>query len=191
MESGAPVDRLHFTGDPAADELLVREPIALLIGFVLDQQVTVQTAFRAPLELSRRIGGLDARRIAEMDPRELEEAFRRRPTLHRYPAMMARRTQELCAKIGRDHDGDASRVWTGASDASDLERRLLALPGIGNMKAKSIIAILANRLGVRPPGLRDVMPTTPTLGDVDSPEALARYQEGKRAYKASLRETRG
>ena len=181
-------DRLHFTGDDDADRLLARDPLALLVGFVLDQQVTVQTAFLAPLELSRRIGTLDARHIATMDPGELEEAFRRRPTLHRYPAMMAARAQQLCAAIARDHEGDARRVWAEARDGADLERRLLALPGIGPMKAKSLIAILGKRLGVRPPGWEEVAPDHPTLGDVDSPEALERYQASKRAYKASLRE---
>ena len=187
MHSPTATDRLHFTGDAEADELLVREPLALLIGFVLDQQVTVQTAFSAPLELQRRVGPLDAERIAAMDAAELEAIFRRRPTLHRYPAMMARRTQQLCDAIARDYGGDASRVWSDAADGRDLERRLLALPGIGEMKAKSLIAILGRRLGVRPPGWEDVAPDYPTLGDVDSPEALERYQAGKRAYKASLR----
>ena len=180
-------DRLHYTGDAAADALLARDPLALLIGFVLDQQVTVQKAFGGPLELQRRLGGLEASAIAAMDPAALDAVFRARPALHRFPGNMARRVQELCAAIVRDHAGDASRVWAGAVDGRDLERRLLALPGIGEMKAKTLIAVLGKRLGVRPAGWESVAPDHPTLGDVDSAEALARYQEGKRAYKAMLR----
>jgi len=180
-------DRLHYTGDAAADALLARDPLALLIGFVLDQQVTVQKAFGGPLELQRRLGGLEAAAIAAMDPAALDAVFRARPALHRFPGNMARRVQELCAAVVRDHGGDASRVWTGAHDGRDLERRLLALPGIGEMKAKTLIAVLGKRLGVRPAGWESVAPDHPTLGDVDSAEALARYQEGKRAYKALMR----
>jgi len=180
-------DRLHFTGDEAADRLLAEEPIALLIGFVLDQQVTVQKAFSGPLELLNRVGTLDAERLATMDPEVLEEAFRRRPSLHRYPASMARRTQDLCRVLVAAHGGDARRVWSEAADGADLERRLLALPGIGGMKAKALIAVIGRRLWEGPPGWERVAPPHPTLGDVDSPEALERYQEGKRAHKAELR----
>jgi uncharacterized HhH-GPD family protein len=180
-------DRLYFTGDDEADRLLVSEPLALLIGFALDQQVTVQKAFSGPLELKRRIGGLDAAAIAAMDPATLDEAFRRRPALHRFPGSMATKVQALCAAIARDYNNEPARIWTEARDGADLKRRLIGLPGIGEMKAKALIAIVGLRLGVRPPGWDDVRPTHPTLGDVDSPEALARYQEGKRAYKASLK----
>jgi uncharacterized HhH-GPD family protein len=178
-------DRLHFTGDDAADELIARNPLALLIGFELDQQVPLQWAFSAPLELQRRLGGnLDAREIAGMDPAELEEAFVRKPALHRYPAVMARRTQELCAAIASEYDGDPERIWSDAESGDELRRRLLDLPGIGDMKVRSLLAILVKRFGVRPSGWEDVLPTHPTLGDVDSPEALERYQDAKRAYKA-------
>jgi uncharacterized HhH-GPD family protein len=183
--------RLHFTGVPEADELLAREPLALLIGFVLDQQVTVQKAFSGPLELQRRVGRLDARLLADMDAGALEAAFRGPPALHRFPANMARRTQELASALVRDHGGDASRVWTDAADARDLERRLRALPGIGEMKAGTLIAVLGRRFGVRPAGWDEVVPTHPTLGDVDSPEALERYQAGKRARKAEERAAAG
>ena len=185
-------DRLHFTGDAAADELIARNPLALLIGFELDQQVPLQWAFSAPLELERRLGQpLDARTLAGMDPGELEELFTRKPALHRYPAVMARRTQDLCAALVSDYDGDAERVWSDADSGQELRRRLLDLPGIGDMKVRSLTAILANRFGVRPPGWEEVMPTHPTLGDVDSPEALERYQEAKRAYKAKRRAEQG
>jgi uncharacterized HhH-GPD family protein len=180
-------DRLHFTGDEEADRLLAAEPLALLIGFVLDQQVSVQKAFSGPLELQRRIGALDAAEIAGMEPSRLVEAFRRKPALHRFPGTMARRTQELCAAVASDYGGDAERVWSDAASGQELERRLLDLPGIGPMKARSLLAILGKRFGTRPPGWEEVAPTHPTLGDVDSPEALEAYQAKKRAYKASLR----
>jgi len=182
--------RLHFTGNDEADALLASEPLALLIGFVLDQQVPVQKAFSGPLELERRIGHLDAARIAGMDPGELDRAFRERPALHRFPGTMAARTQDLCAAIAGDYDGDAARVWTEAADGRDLERRLLNLPGIGPMKARSLIAILGKRFGIKPPGWEEVAPKHPTLGDVDSIEALEEYQAKKRAHKAAVRASR-
>ena len=178
---------LPFTGDPEADRLIAEDPLALLIGFALDQQVTVQKAFSGPLELRKRLGHLDARRIAATDPGELEAVFRRPPALHRFPGSMAGKVQELAAAIATRYDNDASRIWGEAADARDLERRLLALPGIGEMKAKSIIAVLGKRYGIRPAGYDEVAPSWPTLGDVDSAEALAAYQAGKRAKKAEMR----
>lgn len=178
---------LPFTGNDAADRLLVDEPLALLIGFALDQQVTVQKAFSGPAELKRRLGHLDAARIAAMDPADLDATFRERPALHRFPGAMAGKVQALCAVIASDYGNDARRVWSEAPDGASLEARLLGLPGIGEMKAKSIIAVLGKRFGVRPPGYEAVAPTWPTLGDVDSGEALASYQAGKRAHKAALR----
>lgn len=183
----APPERLHFTGDEHADRLLATDPLALLIGFALDQQVSVQKAFSGPMELQRRIGHLDAGRIAAMDPSELEEVFRRRPALHRFPAAMARRVQALCAHVTEAYGGDASRVWADASDGADLQRRLAALPSFGDMKVRSMLAILARRYGLRLPGLEERVPQHPTLGDVDSPEALERYQAAKREYKARMR----
>jgi uncharacterized HhH-GPD family protein len=182
--------RLHFTGNDEADALLAEEPLALLVGFVLDQQVSVQKAFSGPLELKRRIGTLDAAAIAGMDPGDLDRAFRERPALHRFPGTMAMRTQELCAAIASDYEGDAVRVWTEATDGRDLQQRLLDLPGIGPMKARSLIAILGKRFGIKPPGWEEVAPTHPTLGDVDSVEALEAYQAKKRAYKAAMRAER-
>lgn len=182
---------LPFTGDEDADRLLAEEPLALLIGFALDQQVTVQKAFSGPAELKRRLGDLDAARIAGMDPGELDAVFRERPALHRFPGAMAAKVQALCAAIARDFGNDAQTVWSEAQDGAGLESRLLSLPGIGEMKAKSLIAVLGNRFGIRPPGYEAVAPTWPTLGDVDSAEALASYQAGKRAHKAALREASG
>lgn len=178
---------LPFTGNDEADRLLEQDANALLIGFVLDQQVPLQKAFSGPYELRKRIGTLDPAQIAGLDPQVLEAAFKERPALHRFPGNMARRTQELCAAIARDYDGDASRVWREAQSGKDLEQRLLALPGIGEMKARTLIAIIGKRLGVKPAGWEDVAPRHRTLGDVDSPQALADYQAGKRAQKAALR----
>jgi uncharacterized HhH-GPD family protein len=186
-----PTSSLPFTGDPEADRLLVDEPLALLIGFALDQQVTVQKAFSGPLELNRRLGHLDAARIAGMDPAALDAVFRERPALHRFPGAMATKVRALCEAIARDFGNDARAVWSEAPDGHSMEARLLSLPGIGDMKAKSLIAVLGKRFDVRPPGYEDVAPTWPTLGDVDSAEALAEYQAGKRAKKAAIREAAG
>ena len=186
-----PPASLPFTGDPEADTLLAADPLALLIGFALDQQVTVQKAFAGPLELRRRIGTLDAGTIAALDPEVLGAAFRERPALHRFPGAMATRVQELCAVVVADFDGDAVRVWTEARDGVDLEKRLRALPGIGEMKAKTLVGLLGKRFGVRPAGWEAVAPTYPTLADVDSAEALVRYQEQKRAWKASQKAAKG
>ena len=178
---------LHFTGDPEADALLGAHPLALLIGFVLDQQVTVQKAFSSPLELSKRLGGLDAGAIAAMDPGTREDAFRTKPALHRFPTNMAHRVQEHCAVLVSEYGGEAASVWTGARDGADLQQRLLALPGIGEMKARTMVGVLANRLGIRPKGWEEFAPKHRSLGDVDSPQALLDYQTAKRAHKAELR----
>ena len=184
-------DRLHLTGDDEADRLLVSEPMALLIGFALDQQVPVQKAFSGPKVLLDRLGTLDARRLAAVDPAEMEAASKGPPAIHRFPRAMAKRVQELAAYVATSYDGDAARLWTDATDARDLKKRIAALPGFGDMKVNSLLAVLANRLGVRPAGIEDELPSHPTLGDVDSPEALAEYQAKKRAHKAALRTTSG
>lgn len=184
-------DRLYFTEDDEANALLAGDPMALLIGFLLDQQVSVLKAFGGPLELKRRIGTLDARHIAAMEPAALDAAFRERPALHRFPGNMATRTHELAAAIVERHDGDPTRIWSEAADGADLERRLLALPGIGAMKAGTLVGILGRRFGVQPPGWDQAAPSHPTLADVDSIEALARYRESKAAYKAQLRAEAG
>ncbi len=187
MSLPIPPDHLPFTGNRDADALLATDPLALLIGFALDQQVTVQKAFAGPFELRSRIGTLDAATISTMDPEVLETAFRTPPALHRFPGSMAKRVRDLCAVIAADYDNDASLVWTGAADAEDLSARLMGLPGIGEMKAGTILALLGNRYGIKPAGWEELRPTHPTLGDVDSPEALAEYQAGKRAMKAEMR----
>ncbi len=176
---------LHFTGNDEADALIANDPLALLIGFALDQQVPVQTAFTGPLKLKRRLGTLDAKAIASMDPAKLEEAFREKPAVHRFPGNMARRVQELCATVVDEYGGDAARVWSDAHDADELRARIEGLPGFGNMKVIALGSVLAKRFGVA--AAQGLVPNHPTLGDVDSPEALARYQEAKRAHKARLR----
>jgi uncharacterized HhH-GPD family protein len=176
---------LHFTGDAEADALIARDPLALLIGFALDQQVPVPTAFSGPLKLQQRLGGLDAAAIAAMDPGRLEAAFREKPAVHRFPGNMAKRVQELCAVVADEYGGDAARLWTEATDGAELRRRIEALPGFGEMKVKALGSVLAKRFGVAAAG--ELVPPHPTLGDVDSPEALARYQAEKRAHKAAQR----
>ncbi len=178
-------DRLHFTDDDEANRLIAEEPFALLVGFALDQQVTVPTAFTGPLKLKRRLGTLDPKEIAATDPARVEEAFRQKPAVHRFPGAMAARVHELAATVADEYGGHADRLWTEARDGADLRARLAALPGFGEMKIKSLGAVLAKRYGVA--AAEPLVPGHPTLGDVDSAQALADYQAAKRAYKASLR----
>jgi len=179
-------DALYFTDSKEANELLAREPLALLIGFALDQQVTVPTAFAGPQKLKKRIGALDAATIASLDPAELERVFREKPAIHRFPGSMARRVQELCAVIVDEYDGDAAQVWTAAESPADLRRRIGALPGYGPMKITGLGSVLALRFGVDV--ARELVPNHPCLGAIDSPEALAEYQADKQAYKSARRE---
>jgi uncharacterized HhH-GPD family protein len=178
-------EALHFTGNDEADRLLAQEPLALLIGFALDQQVTVPAAFTGPLKLKQRFGTLQARAIARADPARLEEIFREKPAIHRFPGSMAKRVQELAAVVDEEYGGRAERVWTGAADGADLRKRISSLPGFGEMKIKALGAVLAKRFGVEV--AQELVPNHPTLGDVDSPEALEDYQAKKRAHKAELR----
>jgi uncharacterized HhH-GPD family protein len=175
-------EHLYFTDDDEATRLLGSDPFAMLVGFALDQQVTVQQAFLGPLRIKQRVGTLDPARLAKTD---LEPAFREKPAIHRYPGSMAKRVQDLAAYVVDEYGGDASRLWTEAADGADLKRRLEALPGFGDMKVRSVSAVLAKRYGV--PQAQEIAPNHPTLGDVDSPQALLDYQAAKRAHKAELR----
>jgi uncharacterized HhH-GPD family protein len=175
-------DRLHFTDSDEANELIATDPMALLIGFVLDQQVTVQKAFSGPLVLRERLGAIDATTVAAAD---LDTIFRERPAIHRFPGAMAKRVHDMAVHVRDEYDGDAARIWTDAADADQLKANLTAVPGFGEMKVKSLGAVLANRFGVA--AAAELVPAHPTLGDVDSPQALADYQAGKRAHKAQLR----
>jgi len=179
--------RIPWTGDDAADRLLAADPNALLIGFVLDQQVPVQKAFSGPLVLRERLGHLDPARIAATAPDELGAVFRQRPAIHRFPGAMAGRVQALCATLAERYDGDASRIWSEASDGADLERRLAELPGIGDMKVGSLLTLLRRQYGLELDGLDALLPAHPVLGAVTTAEELATYQAGKRAAKAAKR----
>jgi uncharacterized HhH-GPD family protein len=172
-------DRLYFTDSDEANELIASDPMALLIGFALDQQVSVQKAFSGPLALRERLGTLDASTLAQSD---LEPAFREKPAIHRFPGNMARRVQELAAHVRDEYGGDAARVWTSASDGAALRANVEALPGFGEMKVKALGAVLYKRFGVK--AAKELVPSHPTLGDVDSPQALTDYQAAKRAHKA-------
>jgi uncharacterized HhH-GPD family protein len=181
---------LPWTGDDEADRLIAEDPNALLIGFVLDQQVTVQKAFAGPLVLRERLGHLDPVRIAATDPVHLVEVFKQRPAIHRFPGTMADRVQRLCGDLSARFDGDGSRVWSEAKTGDELVERLGSLPGIGDMKVRSLVATLVKQFGVRPQGWEAVLPGHPTLGDVDSADALAEYQAAKREHKRKVREAR-
>ena len=178
-------DRLYFTDDDAACELLARDPFALLVGFAIDQQVPVQKAFAGPLVLQRRVGTLDPARLAATD---LEPAFREKPAIHRFPGSMAGRVRDLAAVVADEYGGDASRIWTEAADSEDLRRRLTGLPGFGPMKVTTLASILAKRFDVAV--AEPLVPGHPTLGDVDSPQALADYQAAKKQHKAEWSKAR-
>jgi uncharacterized HhH-GPD family protein len=172
-------DRLYFTDSDEANALLASDPMALLIGFVLDQQVTVEKAFSGPLALRERLGSIDAATLAAAD---LEPVFREKPAIHRYPGSMAKRVHDLAVYIEERYDGEAARVWTDAADGDELRANLADLPGFGEMKVKSLGAVLAKRYGIG--AAAELVPAHPTLGDVDSRQALTEYQAAKRIHKA-------
>jgi uncharacterized HhH-GPD family protein len=176
---------LYFTDSDEANRLIASEPLALLIGFAIDQQITVQQAFSGPLKLKERVGTLDARAIAEMDPARLEAAFRQPPAIHRFPRAMAERVQELCHVVVDEYGGDAARIWTEAADGIDLRKRIGALPGFGKMKINGFGSVLALQFGVA--AAQELVPEHPCLGKINSPEDLAEYQAAKRAHKAAMR----
>jgi uncharacterized HhH-GPD family protein len=178
-------DRLYFTDSEQANRLIASDPMALLIGFALDQQVPVQKAFSGPLAIKERIGSLDVGALISAD---LDEVFRRKPAVHRFPGNMATRVHQLALHIRDNYGGEAQRVWTEASDADQLRANIEGLPGFGEMKVKALGAVLANRFGVE--AARELVPWHPTLGDVDSPQALADYQAAKRAHKQEWTQAR-
>lgn len=172
-------DRLYFTESDAANALIASDPMALLVGFELDQKVTVMKAFEGPLALKERLGAIDAETLASTD---LEPVFFEKPVIHRYPRSMAKRVQELAIYVRDHYDGDATRLWSDATDSDELRRNLMALPGFGEMKVKSLGAVLFKHFGVE--AARELVPWHPTLGDVDSPKALEEYQATKSIHKA-------
>jgi uncharacterized HhH-GPD family protein len=186
MSTGA----LPVTGEPEADDLLVENPLALLIGMLLDQQVPMEWAFRGPLTLKQRLGGsLDAETIADMDPEKIEAVFREKPAMHRYPGSMGKRTHALCAFVVEHYGGDASAIWRGAPSGQEIYRRLRELPGYGEEKAKIFLAILGKRLGAAAPGWEDAAApfsdaAPRSVADIDSAASLARVREFKRGQKA-------
>ena len=172
-------ERLYFTDSDDACALIAADPMALLVGFELDQQVTVRKAFAGPLALKERLGAVDAETLASAD---LEPVFRERPVIHRYPRSMAQRVHDLAVHVRDRYDGEAARVWTDAADAAQLRANLAALPGFGEMKIKVLGAVLAKHFGVA--AAEQLVPWHPTLGDVDSPQALDQYEALKREHKA-------
>lgn len=182
---------IPVTGDTEADRFLVDDPLALLVGMLLDQQVPMEWAFKGPLTLRDRLGTggrLDAGAIAAMDPEEFEGVFRAKPALHRFPGAMGKRTHALCRHIVDEYDGDAAAVWTTATTGEELLQRLRALPGYGDEKAKIFLAILGKRLHVAPPGWEEAAApfsdSTPrSVADIDSPESLQRVRAWKTEQK--------
>ena len=178
-------DRLYFTESDEANALIASDPMALLVGFELDQRVTVMKAFLGPLALKERLGAIDAATLASAD---LEPVFFAKPVIHRYPRSMAKRVGELAVHVRDRYEGDAARIWTGAASSEQLRANLAALPGFGEMKIGSMAAVLFKHFGIE--AARELMPGHPTLGDVDSPQALEDYQEAKRAHKAEWAQAR-
>jgi uncharacterized HhH-GPD family protein len=171
-------DRLHYTDSDEANALIAQDPMALLVGFALDQQVPVQKAFSGPLALRERLGSLDAATLASAD---LDAVFRERPAIHRFPGAMATRVHDLAQHVLEHYDGDAARVWTDARTTDELRANIAGLPGFGEMKVKALGAVLAKRFGL--PVAEGLVPWHPTLGDVDSSRALADYQAAKKVHK--------
>jgi uncharacterized HhH-GPD family protein len=171
--------RLYFTSSEEANELIAKDAMALLIGFALDQQVTVPKAFSGPLAIKERVGTLDAGRLAATD---LDPVFREKPAIHRFPGKMAERVHDLAVHIRDEYGGDAERVWKDAKSGEQLRVNIEGLPGFGEMKVKALGAVLAKRFKVAK--AKTLVPPHPTLGDVDSPQALVDYQAAKRAHKA-------
>jgi uncharacterized HhH-GPD family protein len=182
---------MEWTGNAEADALVARDPLALLIGFCLDQQIPVEKAFLGPLDIKRRLGTLDARELAAIDAGRFEAAFRERPAIHRFPASMAARVHALCAIVANDYGNDASAIWSGARDAADLLARLRALPGFGEMKARIVLGVVGKQLNVKPDGWETLAPDYPTLADVHTVAEREEYQARKRAWKASMRAQAG
>ncbi len=185
-----PTATLPITGDPAADDLLVSDPLALVIGMLLDQQVPMEWAFRGPATLRDRLGRLDARAIAAMSPEAVEAVFKEKPALHRYPGSMAKRTHALCVHVVEEYDGDAGNIWKGVKDPQVLFERIRALPGYGDEKAKIFLAILGKRLKVAPKGWEEYAApfsddNPRSVADIDSPENLQRVRAWKQAQKAA------
>jgi uncharacterized HhH-GPD family protein len=185
---------LWLTGEPDADALLSSEPLALLIGMVLDQQIPMERAFKAPVELKERLGGtLDPAAIAAMPPDDLAAVFATKPALHRFPRSMAGRVQEVCTAVLERYGGDAAAIWSTAADGTELLANVKGLPGFGDQKARIFVALLGKQFGIRPPGWDTAAgaygapDSFRSVADIDSPEALAKVRQFKQAMKAEAR----
>jgi uncharacterized HhH-GPD family protein len=178
-----------WTDNDEANKLLDTDPLALLIGMVLDQQVKMEKAFSGPYELKKRLGGLDAKKIARMDPAKLDAVFRERPALHRFPGNMAKRVQAMTKAVVKDYGGDAGAVWREAKDGDDLAARISKLPGFGEMKTRILISVLAKKFNVKPKGWEKHAANWHTVADVDSPETMAQARLVKREMKAAKAKT--
>jgi uncharacterized HhH-GPD family protein len=174
---------ITWTGRPEADRLLEEDPLALLIGLVLDQQVKMEKAFSGPYDLKQRLGHLDPARIGEMDPEALNAAFRERPALHRFPGNMARRVQQLCKVVAEEYGGDAAAIWRDVAGGEELSKRIGGLPGFGEEKTKITISVLAKKLGVQPPGWEAYGASWHSVADVDSPESMEKARVAKRELR--------
>jgi uncharacterized HhH-GPD family protein len=186
--------KLWLAGDKDADALLSREPLALLIGLVLDQQIPLEWAFMGPLNLTKRLGrDLDATDIASRDPDELAKAFSTPPALHRFPASMAGRVQEMTRMIVDEYDGNPAAIWATASTGQELLKRIEALPGFGKQKAKIFVALLGKQLGVRPPGWQDAAGefgadgSRKSIADITDANSLGEVRDYKKAMKAKAK----
>ncbi|MGH8874126.1 MAG: HhH-GPD-type base excision DNA repair protein [Acidimicrobiia bacterium] len=177
-------DLLPWTEDEEANRLLARDPLALLIGMLLDQQFPMERAFYGPYLLRERLGEeLDAGRIAGLDPERLEEVFKGPPAIHRFPGSMARRTQDLCRALVEGYRGDPEQLWSTAESGKELIRRLRALPGFGDAKARIFVGVLGKRIGVRPGGWEEEAADWPSIADVAEWDDVTSLREQKRAMK--------
>ncbi|MFE6964321.1 HhH-GPD-type base excision DNA repair protein [Agromyces sp. NPDC057679] len=185
---------LHITGDRAADELLSNDAFALLTGMLLDQQVAMETAFAGPEKIRERLGTIDAGEIAATDPERFAEVFKQTPAVHRFPGSMAGRVQALAAAVRDDWGGDAAAIWTqGEPSGAEVLKRLKALPGFGEQKARIFLALLGKQCGLEAPGWREAAGaygdegSFASVADIVSPESLAKVRASKQAAKAAAK----
>lgn len=185
---------LHLTGDAEADTLLSREPLALLLGMLLDQQVTMESAFAGPRKIHERMGQLDAAAIAAADPEEFAALCATPPAVHRFPGSMATRIQAVCAVVASDYDNRAANLWqSGSPDGAEVLRRMKALPGFGDQKARIFVALLGKQVNLDVPGWREAAgaygdpDAFMSVADVVDADSLGRVREYKKAAKAAAR----
>ncbi len=177
---------LYLTNEPAANAFIAADPLGLLIGLVLHQQIPTEKAFHSPLVLRDRLGKeLDAGAIAAMDPDKLTEVFKERPALHRFPGSMAKRVQAVCEHIVENYEGSVTALWEDVATAENLMERLLAIPGFGEYKARIYLGVLARRFGITPAGFEQYLPTWPSIVDVESLDDLGELKARKKAWKES------